>query len=273
MLFLLVGIGGGLITDMGRADLPLHYGNEPYYIPISQFFQIGLLILIALIILDIKKGPLHTKKKILLYFLVAIIIGHMILLVPSYYAGWLRGEHYFQLKTEYANCYSLSPKLDCIKPNGNNLTEVDAEVHPMINYWIENKLSIFGDVSFNNKNLEYVSQFEENWNKNDKTNIGIGKIESINDIPIAEKRTIYSNEPLIIISGWILDEEKKQLDSIFLLIDNKPFIKFDDFQPRKDILKNFDNGMENYAGWEIFFMSGYLENNCQLISIAGIKDD
>ena len=136
LLFLLVAVGGGLITDIGRADLPLHYGNEPYYIPISQFFQIGLLTLISLIILDIKKGPLHTQKKILLYFLVAIIVGHMILLVPSYYAGWLRGEHYFQLKTEYADCYSLSPKLDCIKPSGNNLTEVDAEVHPMINYWI-----------------------------------------------------------------------------------------------------------------------------------------
>ena len=273
LLFLLVGIGGGLITDMGRADLPLHYGNEPYYIPISQFFQIGLLTLISLIILDIKKGPLHNKKKILLYFLIAVIIGHMILLVPSYYAGWLRGEHYFQLKTEYANCYSLSPKLDCIKPSGNNLTEVDAEVHPMINYWIENKLSIFGDVSFNNKNLEHVSQFEENWAKNDKMNIGIGKIESINNIPIAEKRTIYLNDPLIIISGWILDEEEKQLDSVFLLVDNKPFIKFDNFQPRKDVLKNFGNDMDNYSGWEIFFMSGYLENNCQLISIAGFKDN
>jgi len=115
LLFLLVGVGGGLVTDLGRGDLPLHYGNEPYYIPISQFFQIGLLALISLIILDIKKCPLHTQKKILLYFLIAVIIGHMILLIPSYYAGWLRGDHYFQLKTEYANCYSLSPELDCIK--------------------------------------------------------------------------------------------------------------------------------------------------------------
>ena len=80
--------------------------------------------------------------------------------LSSYYAGWLRGEHYFQLKTEYANCYSLSPELDCIKPSGNNLTEVDAKVHPMINYWIENKLSIFGDVSFNNKNLELAGARE-----------------------------------------------------------------------------------------------------------------
>ena len=257
LLFLLVGVGGGLVTDLGRGDLPLHYGNEPYYIPISQFFQIGLLALISLIILDIKKCPLHTQKKILLYFLIAVIIGHMILLIPSYYAGWLRGDHYFQLKTEYANCYSLSPELDCIKkPSGILLSDKNI----MINYWIENKLSIFGDPSFNNKNLEHISYFEETWNKNNETSVGIGEIELINNIPIAGKRTVYVNEPLVIISGSILDEKEKQLDSVFLLVDDKPFIKF-------------DNSVQSYSEWKIFFMSGYLENDCQLISIAGFKDN
>ena len=272
LLFLLVGVGGGLVTDLGRADLPLHYGNEPYYIPISHFFQIGLLVLISLIIIDIRKQPLHTQKKVLLYFLVAVIIGHMILLIPSYYAGWLRGEHYLQLKTEDANCYSLSPELECINPNVDT-TINNIELQPMINYWIKNKLSIFGDTSFNKQNLQDISYFEETWNKNTETNLGIGEIESINNIPIDEKRTIYPNVPLIIISGWILDEEKKQLDSIFLLLDNKPFIKFDDFQPRKNVTENFDKNVENYSEWKIFFMSGYLENNCQLISIAGFKDN
>ena len=272
LLFLLVGVGGGLVTDLGRADLPLHYGNEPYYIPISHFFQIGLLVLISLIIIDIRKEPLHTQKKVLLYFLVAVIIGHMILLIPSYYAGWLRGEHYLQLKTEDANCYSLSPELECINPNVDT-TINNIELQPMINYWIKNKLSIFGDTSFNKQNLQDISYFEETWNKNTETNLGFGEIESINNIPIDEKRTIYPNVPLIIISGWILDEEKKQLDSIFLLLDNKPFIKFDDFQPRKNVTENFDKNVENYSEWKIFFMSGYLENNCQLISIAGFKDN
>ena len=257
LLFLLVGVGGGLVTDLGRGDLPLHYGNEPYYIPISQFFQIGLLALISLIILDIKKCPLHTQKKILLYFLIAVIIGHMILLIPSYYAGWLRGDHYFQLKTEYANCYSLSPELDCIKKPSDILL---SDKNTMINYWIENKLSIFGDPSFNNKNLEHTSYFEETWNKNNETSVGIGEIELINNIPIAGKRTVYVNEPLVIISGSILDEKEKQLDSVFLLVDDKPFIKF-------------DNSVQSYSEWKIFFMSGYLENDCQLISIAGFKDN
>ena len=273
LLFLLVGVGGGLVTDLGRADLPLHYGNEPYYIPISHFFQIGLLVLISLIIIDIRKEPLHTQKKILLYFLVVVIVGHMILLIPSYYSGWLRGEHYSQLRTDEANCYSLSPKLECINPNGRNTTINDIELQPMINYWIKNKLSIFSDTSFNNQNLQDISYFKETWNKNTETNLGIGEIESINNIPIDEKRKIYPNEPLIIISGWILDEEKKQLDSVFLLVDNKPFIKFDDFQPRKNVIENFDKNVESYSEWKIFFMSGYLENNCQLISIAGFKDN
>ena len=184
----------------------------------------------------------------------------MILLIPSYYSGWLRGEHYFQLKTEDANCYSLSPKLECINPNVINTTINDIELQPMINYWIKNKLSIFGDTSFNNQNLQDMSYFEETWNKNTETNLGIGEIELINNIPIAGKRTVYVNEPLVIISGSILDEKEKQLDSIFLLVDDKPFIKF-------------DNSAQSYSEWKIFFMSGYLENNCQLISIAGFKDN
>ena len=84
--------------------------------------------------------------------------------------------------------------------------------------------------------------------------------ELINNIPIAGKRTVYVNEPLVIISGSILDEKEKQLDSIFLLVDDKPFIKF-------------DNSAQSYSEWKIFFMSGYLENNCQLISIAGFNDN
>tara|TARA_B100001146_G_C16191991_1_gene439581 strand:- start:1233 stop:3050 length:1818 start_codon:yes stop_codon:yes gene_type:complete len=273
ILFLIVGVGGALITDLGRGSLPLHYGNEPYYIPISHFFQIGLLVLISLIIIDLKKTPRHTRNNILVYFLLAIIIAHMILLVPSYYAGWSRGEHYYELKTDYVNCYSLSPKLDCIKPNTEINGVITYEAHDLINYWIENKLSIFGDATFNQKNLEHLSYFEENWNKNDETNTGIGKIELINGIPVSGKTTIYLDNPMIIISGWALDEDGNQLDSTFLLVDDNPFIKFDNFQPRKDVLENFDGKADLHSGWEIFFMSGYLENDCQSISIAGFNND
>ena len=273
ILFLIVGVGGALITDIGRGELPLHYGNEPYYIPISQFFQIGLLVLISLIIIDLKKTPRHTRNNILVYFLLAIIIAHMILLVPSYYAGWSRGEHYYELKTDYVNCYSLSPKLDCIKPNTEINGVITYDAHDLINYWIENKLSIFGDATFNQKNLEHLSYFEENWNKNDETNTGIGKIELINGIPVSGKTTIYLDNPMIIISGWALDEDGNQLDSTFLLVDDNPFIKFDNFQPRKDVLENFDGKADLHSGWEIFFMSGYLENDCQSISIAGFNND
>ena len=149
-------MGSALIVDIVRGDLPLHYGNEPYYIPISHFFQIGLLVLISLIIIDLKKTSSHTKNNILFYFLLAIIIAHMVLLIPSYYAGWSRGEHYFELKTDYVNCYSLSPKLDCIKPNNEISDVMSTDVNPMINYWIENKLSVFSDNMFNQKNLEHL---------------------------------------------------------------------------------------------------------------------
>lgn len=43
LLFLLVGFSSALITALGRVHLADHYGNEPYYIPMSQFIQIGLI--------------------------------------------------------------------------------------------------------------------------------------------------------------------------------------------------------------------------------------
>ena len=58
-----------------------------------------------------------------------------------------------------------------------------------------------------------------------------------------------------------------------MLVDNKPFIKFDDFQPREDVLENFDMNAQIDSGWKIFFMSGYLKNDCQIISIVGFKDN
>ena len=48
--FLLVGISSAVVAQLGRGHLAFHMGNEPYYIEFSQFFQIGLLVLIGFII-------------------------------------------------------------------------------------------------------------------------------------------------------------------------------------------------------------------------------
>ena len=40
----------------------------------------------------------------------------MIFLIPSYYAGWMKGEYYFEEKMAYVNCYSLTHGTECLYP-------------------------------------------------------------------------------------------------------------------------------------------------------------
>ena len=48
--FCAIGLVGAIFTAIGRLHLEGHFGNEPYYITISQFFQIGLIVLCSKII-------------------------------------------------------------------------------------------------------------------------------------------------------------------------------------------------------------------------------
>jgi hypothetical protein len=80
-------------------------------------------------------------------------------------------------------------------------------------------------------------------------------------------------KPLVIIKGWSLDENKKHLDSIYLIVNDEPFLKYDHFYPRNDVSENLGMDVALNSGWTISFLSGYLEENCQLITLVGIKDD
>ena len=75
------------------------------------------------------------------------------------------------------------------------------------------------------------------------------------------------------INGWSLDENKKELDSIYLIVNGEPFLKYDHFYPRNDISENLGMDVALNSGWTISFLSGYLEEDCQLITLVGIKDD
>ena len=110
-IFLLIGISGAIITASGRVQfLDSHVGNDPYYSPISQFFQIGLLVLSAKLIYEFKKIP---KKNLVVIFFLIIIIVQMILLIPSYYTGWQRADYYYDEKTQFISCFSLHPDKFC----------------------------------------------------------------------------------------------------------------------------------------------------------------
>ena len=116
--FLLIGISIAVIAQLGRGHLPLHDGNEPYYIYFSQFFQIGLLVLIGFLIINLRGNIQKNRVKVIVIFLIIILITQSILLIPSYYTGWTRADHYFETKLNIMNCYSLSNDPNCLKSGG-----------------------------------------------------------------------------------------------------------------------------------------------------------
>ena len=268
--FLLVGISIAVVVQLGRGHLSLHLGNEPYYIYFSQFFQIGLLVLIGLLILNLRYDIQKNRVKVLVIFLLVILVTQSILLIPSYYAGWTRADHYFEKKLNVIECNSLSSNPDCLKSGG---ALADPDAHRLMNYFLENNFSFFNEKNFNLENKQDMEFFKTVWSEKPETSIGFSEIESINNSLVSENETFMVEKPLVIIKGWSLDENKKQLDSIYLIANGEPFLKYDDFYPRNDISENLGMSTALNSGWSISFLSGYLEENCQLITLVGIKDD
>ena len=268
--FLLVGISAAVVAELGRGHLAFHMGNEPYYIEFSQFFQIGILVLIGLIILNLKNKIQKNRTKAIVIFLLIILVTQSILLIPSYYTGWTRADHYFENKLDFMECYSLSNYPDCLKPGG---ALADPDIHEFMNYFLENNFSFFNEKNFNLENKQDMEFFKTVWSEKPEASIGFSEIESINNSLVSENETFMVEEPFVTINGWSLDENKKQLDSIYLIVDDAPFLKYDHFYPRNDISENLGMDAELNSGWSISFLSGYLEENCQLITLVGIKDD
>ena len=268
--FLLVGISAAVVAELGRGHLAFHMGNEPYYIEFAQFFQIGILVLIGLIILNLKNKIQKNRTKAIVIFLLIILVTQSILLIPSYYTGWTRADHYFEKKLDFMECYSLSNYPDCLKPGG---ALADPDTHEFMNYFLENNFSFFNEKNFNLENKQDMEFFKTVWSEKPEASIGFSEIESINNSLVSENETFMVEEPFVTIKGWSLDENKKQLDSIYLIVDDAPFLKYDHFYPRNDISENLGMDAELNSGWSISFLSGYLEENCQLITLVGIKDD
>ena len=276
LVFILVGITSGIIIAIGRMDLEYHLGNESFYKSVSFFSQIGILVLISKILIEIKKNNSNRNNKIKLGFLIGIILLQMIFLIPSYYASWYKGDYYYEQKLSHVNCYSLTHGSECLKsiptwsgPLDPSLEREDEQMI-LINFLLENKLSVFGESDFNQQNKKDLEEFENLSKYNTEINYAVGKIEKINDSIVSEQPMIQKNH-FIKIEGWILDKNKEQLDSIFLLIDDKPFLKYDDFLVREDIINNVNDISKTNSGWTITFLSGYLNPGCHDISIVGIS--
>ena len=273
LLFILLGIISGIIIAIGRMGMEGHDGYESFYKSVSQFSQIGILVLVSMLMLEIKKNRKRKFANIKLCLCIVVIASQMLFLVPSYYASWDKGEYYYDLKNVYVDCYSLTHGTECLKAPeflGTNAPPFEAGKMDVKNFWLENKLSIFGEKSFNQQNRDDLNKFRTILENNPDIEFGFGKIEKING-QLVSKQSIVIEESFVNIEGWILDENKSSVDSIFLMIDNKPLLKYDDFVTRED--KKHDYVSEKDSGWNIIFLSGYIEKGCHEIGIIGLSNE
>ena len=271
--FIIVGISSAVVAQLGRGHLDLHAGNETYYIHFSQFFQIGLLVLLAMMIFNLKLNTKSNRTKLIIKILILIIISQSLLLIPSYYAAWERGEHYFDWKEIFMNCFSLNPNPNCDKDYGKPLSLETGLNHKMFYYFFENKYSFFNDDSFQKNNLEIIQNNTEILSKNLKSEIGLGKIEKINNFSLLENVYYVDISSPIKISGWFVDKNLDELDNVYLFLNNKPLIEFNQSELNNYQYEDSDKVFHNISEWSVSFFSGYLKNDCSKINIVALKDN
>jgi len=268
LMLITISIISGMIIAIGRMDLGYHDGNESFYKAVSFYSQVGILVLVSFLIIKIKERKSTKSSKAKLTIFITILIFQSIFLIPSYYAGWEKGEYYYNEKLFYVNCYSLSHGSECLeKPpfHGMELA-FDKEYLEIINYWASENKGIFGEQDFNNENKNDIELFNTIEKSNVNKEIGIGEILKINEVDKLEKSVIIS-EQYVKIEGWMTDDNQNELDSIFLIMDGKAFLKYDDF------LQYSNNETSIKSKWIITFLAGYLTEGCHDISVIGLKDN
>ena len=256
-----------MIIAIGRMDLGYHDGNESFYKSVSFYSQVGILVLISWIIIKIKGRKSSRSSKAKLAIFISILVFQSIFLIPSYYASWEKGEYYYNQKLFYVDCYSLSHGSECLeKPPSHGMGLAFEKEHlEIINYWASENKGIFGEENFNSENKNDIKFFNDIVKSDFEKEIGYGEILKINEESDLQKSVIIS-EQYVKIEGWMTDNNQNELDSIFLIMDNEPFLKYNDF------LEYTKDQSSIKPKWVITFLSGYLTEGCHDISIVGIKD-
>jgi len=170
----------------------------------------------------------------------------------------------FCLGLYYLNCLTLSAGIKC-----NEFIVQENVNYKILNYYLENNLSIFKEESFNKQNKDDIDKFNIIQKSSDKILISQGKIEKINEINVEEDKKIIVFDSMIIIYGWMTSDKGEMLDSVYLLVDSNPFLKYSEFYSNTQT-EEISSSVK--SGIKISFLSGYLEKGCHEISLIGVKD-
>ena len=262
VLFLIISGSAAIIMRIGRFD-PYFEGNLPYYTPIAGLFQIGLCLLVAILILDIKKYVVLKRKQLLLFFLYSIIILQIIFLVPSYYNGWWKADYYYNEKIEHLKCVSLYHDWDnchVLYESSLDKSESVYDDFRVLNYFIKNNSNLFSErPNFNQNIIDELENFSIKL-ENQQVQIIDGKISYVNYIDVKEKNKVNVYDESLIISGLIDEVDVDQIEVLYLLVNDIPTAKFD----------NFYLTSNTQIEWTFAVLKNYLPPGCNTVTVVGL---
>jgi len=248
----------GIIT-LGRG------ATTHYYSTLTDLFSLSLIGFVGLSLFYWKDSIQKNKNLIKIIFILALIVP-LTLLIPSYYLGWKLADDFNVYETKRNSCFSLNPDNEICNSDYYNLSEPSGyERLQIMNELLKQKKWIFLGDSLNKQVSDDQKFYEERLKKINNTELGFGKIETINGI--MNSNTIIIDEPLIEISGWILDENKSPVDYMYIFSNDKPLTKISQF---REIQVDTN---QIYSEWKTYFLVEYLEEECNNISIMGFVED
>ena len=271
VLFLIISLSGAILIRIGRFD-PYFTGEFAYYSPIIGLFQIGIVALVMITILDIRQQKIIKRKELILYFLYSIIILQMILLVPSYYVGWWKADYYYNEKMDYLQCFSIYHDWISCKELYVDLRLNDDKVANnfiILNFLLKNNFNIFSDHNFNKETILELEEFYEEYSAEKSIRTIDGQISSINGIKATNDDKISINDDVIIISGQIMINVVDDIEVVYLVANEVPIAKFDNFY----LVEKNQTDLENEIIWNFAILENYLPDGCKEISVVGIMNN
>lgn len=252
-----VGLLSSLMVAFARG------ATGAYYSTIANLIPITLLVLIALNILFLKN---RENKKVISYrfILCLIIIGLLVMLIPSYYLGWKLGGEFNELHKKYNSCFynSIIDNELCRTIFFDDDSKERIEFFKIITKMKENKVGMFLDNSYSLKNV---------WSEKDFLNDVIitvnGEIVSINQQDATVQKIIYVDDPLVSISGHV--NNIQNIDSLFVVSNDKLLLTITNIQNELNGSEINDSFVKTF---EVSFLSSYLESDCNMIKIIGLSE-
>jgi len=214
-----------IMTGINHQSIGLWAATASRYITISNLFVISALVFFFLILIS-KNKPIELKN-IRTIFLIFIIISGSVLMSLTYLEGWTQGKIHYDKRIEAINCFSLPLYIDkCIPVLYPE--RLSQRFLLLANDLPKLKLSPFSYISPETVRDNDPLFNEIEWHPDVQTKNVLGNIDSINGKFITDPQT-QIDDPTITISGWILDANRQSVEKLYLLIDDKPFLRLDKF--------------------------------------------